>query len=69
VLFTVPHVRSKSPAMLQGIFISSLILLPAWVHAVANSGYLGGLLAAGAYCLIGLAGLAVRALETLESDR
>jgi membrane protease YdiL (CAAX protease family) len=70
VLFTVPHVISKSPAMLQGIFISSLImgyvyyksrsiLLPVWIHATANAGYLGGILAAGAYCLIGLADLAI----------
>ena len=69
VVFTVPHVISKSPGMLQGIFTASLImgyvyyksrslLLPAWIHAVANAGYLGGLLAAGAYCLIGLADLA-----------
>lgn len=70
VVFTVPHVTSKSPAMLQGIFISSLImgyvyyksrsiLLPAWIHAVANAGYLGGILAAGAYCLIALADLVI----------
>lgn len=65
-LFSVPHIPSKSPAELLGIFISSLILgciyyksrsilLPAWIHGVANAGYLGGLWIAGLCCLISFA--------------
>jgi membrane protease YdiL (CAAX protease family) len=65
-LFTILHITSKSPAELLGIFNSSLIagyvyyksrsiLLPAWYHAASNAGYLGGVLIAAVYCLIGLA--------------
>jgi membrane protease YdiL (CAAX protease family) len=69
-LFSVPHIPSKSPAELQGIFLSSLILgyvyyktksilLPAWIHGVANAGYLGGVLIAALYCLICVADCAI----------
>jgi len=60
-LFSACHVPSKSPVLLQGIFISSLIagyvyyktksvLLPAWIHAATNAGFAGGFLAAVLYC-------------------
>jgi membrane protease YdiL (CAAX protease family) len=66
-LWSVPHIPSKSPAQLiQGILLGGLffgyvyyksrsILLPAWIHVSANAGYLGGVLIAGLYCLIGVA--------------
>ncbi|HLK63038.1 MAG TPA: CPBP family intramembrane glutamic endopeptidase [Bryobacteraceae bacterium] len=65
VLFSLLHIPSKSPAELQGIFLSSLIagyiyyktrsiLLPAWIHVASNAGYLGGILIAVLYCLIGV---------------
>jgi membrane protease YdiL (CAAX protease family) len=69
-LWSLPHIPSKSPAqLLPGIFLGGLffgyvyyksrsILLPAWIHAVANAGYLGGILIAGLYCLISFAGWA-----------
>ena len=65
-LWVAPHISSKSPAQLRGLFLSSLImgyvyyksrsiLLPAWIHVVANAGYLGGICIAAVYCLISLA--------------
>jgi len=65
-LWSVPHVSSKSPAGLLGIFTGGLflgylyyksrsILLPAWIHGVANAGYLGGILITALYCLVGTA--------------
>ncbi len=66
-LWSLPHIPSKSPAqLLPGIFLGGLffgyvyyksrsILLPAWIHAAANAGYLGGILIAGLYCLISFA--------------
>jgi membrane protease YdiL (CAAX protease family) len=66
-LWSVPHIPSKSLAqLLGGIFLGGLvfgyiyyksrsILLTAWIHSVANAGYLGGILIAGLYCLISLA--------------
>jgi membrane protease YdiL (CAAX protease family) len=65
-LWSVPHIPSKSHAQLQGLFLASLImgyvyyksksiLLPAWIHVVANAGYLGGILIAALYCLISFA--------------
>lgn len=69
-LWSLPHVPSKSPGQVLGIFAGGLvfgyvyyksrsILLPAWLHVVANAGYLGGILVAGLYCLISLAGWAI----------
>lgn len=66
VLFSIVHIPSKSPAELLGIFLSSLImgyiyyksrsiLLPAWYHGISNAGYLGGVLIAALYCLMGVA--------------
>jgi membrane protease YdiL (CAAX protease family) len=66
-LWSVPHIPSKSPAQLiPGIFLGGLflgyvyyksgsILLPAWIHGIANAGYPGGVLIAALYCLISLA--------------
>jgi membrane protease YdiL (CAAX protease family) len=66
-LWSLPHIPSKSPAqLLPGIFLGGVffgyvyyksrsILLPAWIHAVANAGYLGGILIAGLYCLTSFA--------------
>lgn len=63
-LWSLPHIPSKSPAqLLGGIFLGGLffgyvyyksrsILLPAWIHVVANAGHLGGILIAGIYCLV-----------------
>ena len=69
-LFLFPHITSKSPSQLQGIFLASLILgyvyyksrsilLPAWIHGIANAGYLGGILIAALYCLISFADCAI----------
>ena len=70
-LWSIPHIASKSPGELfQGIFLGGVIfgyvyyksrsiLLPAWIHAVANAGYRGGILVAGLYCLIGFGDWAV----------
>jgi membrane protease YdiL (CAAX protease family) len=69
-LFTVLHIPSKTPAELLGIFSGSLIsgyiyyksrsiLLPAWIHGVANAGYLGGIWIAGLCCLISFADWAI----------
>ncbi len=70
-LWSLPHITSKSPAqLLAGIFLGGLffgyvyyrsrsILLPAWIHVVANAGYLGGTLIAGLYCLISFADWAI----------
>jgi membrane protease YdiL (CAAX protease family) len=69
-LFTVLHIASKTPAELLGIFSGSLvsgyiyyksrsILLPAWIHGVANAGYLGGIWIAGLCCLISFADWAI----------
>ncbi len=67
VLWSLPHTVSKSPTQLfQGIFLGGLllgyiyyksrsILLPAWIHSVANAGFLGGLLIAAVYCVISVA--------------
>jgi len=66
VLWCVPHVVSTPPSQLVGgIFFGGLffgfiyyksrsILLPAWIHVVANAGYPGGVLIAALYCLIGI---------------
>jgi membrane protease YdiL (CAAX protease family) len=66
-LWSLPHIPPKSLAqLLGGIFLGGLffgyvyyksksILLPAWIHVVANAGYLGGILVAGLYCLISFA--------------
>jgi membrane protease YdiL (CAAX protease family) len=69
-LWSVPHILSKPPAQLPGIFLGGLflgyvyyksrsILLPAWIHGIANAGYLGGILIAGLYCLISFADWAI----------
>ena len=71
VLFSIPHIPSKSPAELQGIFLSSLIvgyvyyasrsiLLPAWIHGISNAGYPGGILIVAIYGLLGAADCAIR---------
>lgn len=66
-LWSLPHIISKSLAqLLPGIFLGGLffgyvyyktksILLPAWIHVVANAGYLGGIWIAVLYCLISFA--------------
>jgi membrane protease YdiL (CAAX protease family) len=70
-LWSVPHIPSKSPAQLQGIFVGGLvlgyvyyrswsILLPAWIHGIVNAGYLGGILVAALYCLISVADCTIR---------
>jgi membrane protease YdiL (CAAX protease family) len=71
VLWSVPHITSKSPSqLLGGIFLGALffgyiyyksrsILLPAWIHGVANAGYPGGLLIAALYCALGAADCAI----------
>lgn len=70
VVFLLPHIPSKSPVQLQGIFISALIfgvvyyksgsiLLPAWYHGISNAGFSGGILIAVVYCLISLADWAI----------
>lgn len=63
-LWSLPHMPSKSPAqLLGGIFLGGLffgyvyyksrsLLLPAWIHVVANTGQLGGMLIVGIYCLV-----------------
>jgi membrane protease YdiL (CAAX protease family) len=70
-LWCVPHIPSKSPAqLLGGIFLGGLvfgyvyyksrsILLPAWIHATANAGYLGGILIAALCCLFSFADWAI----------
>ena len=70
-LWSVTHMPSKSPAqLLGGIFLGGLffgyvyyksgsILLPAWIHGIANAGYLGGVLIAALYCLISFADRAI----------
>ena len=70
-LWSLPHIPSKSLAqLLGGIFLGGLffgyvyyksksILLPAWLHVVANAGYLAGILIAGLYCLISFADWAI----------
>jgi membrane protease YdiL (CAAX protease family) len=61
-VFSAVHITSKSPIELQGIFLSSLImgwvyyktrsvLFPAWLHAVSNAGFAGGVLAVLLYCV------------------
>jgi membrane protease YdiL (CAAX protease family) len=66
-LWSLPHIPTKSLAQLiPGIFLGGLffgyvyhksrsILLPAWIHGIANAGYLGGIFIAGLYCLVGFA--------------
>jgi len=66
-LWSLPHITSKSlEQVLGGIFLGGLlfgyvyyktksILLPAWIHAVANAGYLAGIWIAALYCLISFA--------------
>jgi membrane protease YdiL (CAAX protease family) len=66
-LWSLPHLPTKSPAqVLGGIFLGGLIfgyiyyksrsiLLPAWIHSVANAGYSGGVLVVAVYCVIGVA--------------
>ena len=70
-LWSLPHIPSKPlEQLLGGIFLGGLlfgyvcyktksILLPAWLHVVANSGYLAGIWIAGLYCLIGFADWAI----------
>jgi membrane protease YdiL (CAAX protease family) len=70
-LWSLPHIPSKSLAqLLPGIFLGGLffgyvyyktksILLPAWLHVVANAGYLAGIWIAGLYCLISFADWAI----------
>lgn len=64
-LWSVLHIPSKSPEqVLGGIFLGGLffgyiyyksrsILLPAWIHGVANAGYPGGMWIAILYCVVG----------------
>jgi len=70
-LWSLPHIPTKSLGqLLPGIFLGGLffgyvyykaksILLPAWLHVVANAGYLAGIWIAGLYCLISFADLAI----------
>jgi membrane protease YdiL (CAAX protease family) len=70
VLWSLPHLPSKSPSQLLGIFLGGLffgylyyksrsILLPAWIHSVANAGYMGGVLIAALYCVLAVADCAI----------
>ena len=64
VLWSIPHAVSVSPGQLfGGIFLGGLlfgyiyyksrsILLPAWIHSVANAGHMGGVLVVAVYCVI-----------------
>jgi membrane protease YdiL (CAAX protease family) len=68
VLWTVPHIVTKPLSQLLGgilpggllfgyvYYKSRSILLPAWIHAVANAGYLGGLWIVGLYGLLSVCG-------------
>ena len=79
LLWSIPHIPSKSPAqLLGGIFLGGLglgyvyyksrsILVPAWIHSVANAGYSGGIAVAALYCLIGLADYAIGGPQTRTS--
>lgn len=70
-LWSLPHIPTKSLAQLfPGIFLGGLffgyvyyktksILMPAWLHVVANAGYLAGICIAGLYCLISFADWAI----------
>ena len=69
-VWTLLHVPSKSPAQLPGLFLSALILgyayyvsrsilLPAWIHGLANAGYVGAALIAVLYFLIAAADFAI----------
>jgi membrane protease YdiL (CAAX protease family) len=67
VLWSAPHAATKSIIdALLGIFPGGLIfgyvyfksrsvLLPAWIHAVANAGYAGGLFVTAVYCVVSVA--------------
>lgn len=67
VLWSLAHIPSLPPSqVVGGIFLGGLlfgyvyyksrsILLPVWIHGVANAGYLGGILLAAVYCLISVA--------------
>jgi membrane protease YdiL (CAAX protease family) len=80
VLWSVLHITSKSLVQLVGgIFVGGLffgyvyyksrsILLPAWIHGVANAGYLGGLLIAALYCAIGAADCAIASRNRQGSE-
>ena len=71
VLFSAPHIPSKTPAELQGVILASLlmgyiyyksrsILLPAWYHGISNAGYSGGIWIALVYSLISVTDWAIR---------
>lgn len=73
-LWSAPHLLSKSPSQVPGIFLGGLffgyvyyksrsILLPAWIHVLANAGYLGGILIAALYCLVSLADYTIWSLK------
>jgi membrane protease YdiL (CAAX protease family) len=71
LLWSAMHIPSKSPVqVVGGIFLGGLlfgyifhktrsILLPAWIHSVANAGYAGGLLIVAVYCAIGVVDCAI----------
>jgi membrane protease YdiL (CAAX protease family) len=78
-LWLAHHIPSKSPAQLCGLFLASLImgyvyyksrsiLLPAWIHVVANAGYLGGIWIAALYCVVSLAGCGIRSVGSKHKE-
>ncbi len=63
IIWTVPHIPSKTPIEWEWLFVSSIIsgyiyrwsrsvLLPAWLHVASNTSWFGGLIACIAYLLI-----------------
>jgi membrane protease YdiL (CAAX protease family) len=72
VLWCIPHMVSTPPAQLVGGILlggllfgyiyhkSKSILVPAWIHSVANAGQVGGVLIALVYCVISSAHYVLR---------
>jgi membrane protease YdiL (CAAX protease family) len=67
LLFVIPHVPTKDIGMLIGLFLTSMvmgyvyyksrsILIPAWLHVVANTSWFGGILMIFVYVVVAALG-------------
>jgi membrane protease YdiL (CAAX protease family) len=77
VLFLLPHLPTKTPSQLLGVFTGALflgyvyyksrsILLPAWMHSFANAGFVGGLVIVSLCVLVGAADAIIRPSSSLR---
>lgn len=79
IIWTIPHIPSKTPSEWEGIFVGSIIigyvyswsrsvLIPAWIHVVSNASWFGGFFACLAYLLIAAVDFPILARRSRRSN-